>query len=844
MKKFINKFKYLILGAIVTLSFGGTVYAANLQPSFNPSLLPVETSKYFLGSTSPNRSWKGLYVDQVCLTADTCRTTWPTGGGSGSTLWATSTADTTTINPAGALNVFIGGGLNPVPFATVEAKGTSTTATSRVFALWNSANTNLFTVQNNGVIGVNITALDATLSQGSIEATGQFYSTKTLGNGFVVNSSGANYGLISNQNTGVWSLGYGTAVNTLATPVLVWNSSGNVGIGTTSPSALLSLGNGSGAAGTTAALGINFGDPTANLYRSAAGTIKTDGALVTGGTISSGGVISAGGFGLTGAYIQTSGSFGGTLSPNSFSSTFVSSGSGQAVRPVSILTTYNQSSATSVQNTDLLINRTETSLGTTPGNQYLIDAQVGGTSKFVITNTGNVGIGTTTPKAGLHVVTGGIIRVFGSGNNHGYYTINDSTGLVANSFTRQTNGSGAGTALLSAYHDLAFAGSQTSGPDITAAQMTLSNGNLGIGTSTPGAKLDVSGTNSNGELSLSRSNNVSATSEMGRLTWKAPNASGTNISWAQLGVQVANATAASEQSSLLFLTQNSGALGEKMRITSAGNLGLGTSTPQTFFHVVASSPEFRLTDTANTANYATIQNVSTDALYIQNLGGDLKLGPAGPRALILRTNATERARIDSGGNFGIATVTPWRKFSVTGTMAVDGLTALAGGNAVCLQANKEVTDSTNNTCITSSKFLKDYVGEIDPEIAWYIIDRIEPIIFKYKGDKSKTGEHPGFFAEDVAAIDKEIHDKFNVNFRLAIYATQDMAPDPTTGHVFKEGDPYSMDYPLYTAILTKGLQNPRPSKTAPASNPIPLWYAVGLLFFIAGYQGWQLSKRK
>ena len=57
----------------------------------------------------------------------------------------------------------------------------------------------------------------------------------TGGNGFVLNSSGSNYGFISNNTTGVWSLGYGTTIGTLGTSVLSWNSSGQVGINNTTP---------------------------------------------------------------------------------------------------------------------------------------------------------------------------------------------------------------------------------------------------------------------------------------------------------------------------------------------------------------------------------------------------------------------------------------------------------------------------------------------------------------------------------------------------------------------------------------------------------------------------------
>lgn len=54
---------------------------------------------------------------------------------------------------------------------------------------------------------------------------------------------------------------------------------------------------------------------------------------------------------------------------------------------LAIIPVYNQTSGTAA-NTDLLINRTQTAVGS--GTQLLIDAQVGGTSKFSVSNTGKV----------------------------------------------------------------------------------------------------------------------------------------------------------------------------------------------------------------------------------------------------------------------------------------------------------------------------------------------------------------------------------------------------------------------------------------------------------------------
>lgn len=69
------------------------------------------------------------------------------------------------------------------------------------------------------------------------------------------------------------------------------------------------------------------------------------------------------------------------------------SGSSAAQVFASLTPTYNQTSTAGA--TDFLINRTETAVGT--GAQFLMDAQVAGISKFNITNTGKVGVGTTTP---------------------------------------------------------------------------------------------------------------------------------------------------------------------------------------------------------------------------------------------------------------------------------------------------------------------------------------------------------------------------------------------------------------------------------------------------------------
>lgn len=74
---------------------------------------------------------------------------------------------------------------------------------------------------------------------------------------------------------------------------------------------------------------------------------------------------------------------------------------------LAIQNTYNQASSTAA-NTDLLINRTETVIGS--GAQKLIDAQVATVSKFSVTNAGNTSIGTTVTTSALNLAANAVIQ--------------------------------------------------------------------------------------------------------------------------------------------------------------------------------------------------------------------------------------------------------------------------------------------------------------------------------------------------------------------------------------------------------------------------------------------------
>jgi len=187
-----------------------------------------------------------------------------------------------------------------------------------------------------------------------------------------------------------------------ATPVLAVSTAGNVGIGTASPTALLSVGAGSlfqvNSSGAVTAVGITS---------SAALTISSGGASITGGINNN-----AGGITNTGAIAgATSIAYNSTLTQsgsgtNTFTGNVVNSASGAASTPAELLSgTYYTGGSGSTTTPQFLIqpagttssswNTAGTGIGEDAVTGFvgnLIDLQVAGNSKFAVNSGGNTTI--------------------------------------------------------------------------------------------------------------------------------------------------------------------------------------------------------------------------------------------------------------------------------------------------------------------------------------------------------------------------------------------------------------------------------------------------------------------
>lgn len=193
-----------------------------------------------------------------------------------------------------------------------------------------------------------------------------------------------------------------------------------------------------------------------------------------------------------------------------------------------------------------------------------------------------------------------------------------------------------------------------------------SNGNVGIGTTEPGAKLDIS-TSTSGVQTYLRLTNTGAFSG-GEPTIDFYNSAG-ELTTAQIG---SFPGAGYNVSVLKFsVADSSQNLQERMRIDISGNVGIGTTNPQSRLHIYDDSvpTEFRL-------QYADI------TAYITNNYDYLSTNIGNANMTMQRIS----------GNVGIGTTNPLQKLDVNGSVNIGGSLAL-GSIASTIDNNRVLTSS-------------------------------------------------------------------------------------------------------------------------------------------------------
>lgn len=405
-------------------------------------------------------------------------------------------------------------------------------------------------------------------------------------------------------------------------------TTGNVGIGTTSPSSLLTL------AGNN---NITFtGVSTQNQPM----TVGTDGG--------------------DNGYINFGGGFGKFFSIKTNGSTVAQFGAAGNGHVINGYTTFNVNSS----------------------NTSLIVSQSGAGSAATFTG-GNVGIGTTSPSSLLDVNGSSIFRNsltlnFGTTNrtaqlrDNGLYISRLSDGNYASTITAD------GSITYDTRNNHYFKS------DGTSILTMLNGGNIGIGTTSPSAKLQVNGNFSiinptyTGSLSIQHTANGAMAfinSAIGTFMFVGPtnmvDFGGQQIRSVQRGAFFSNTLVG-------YALQT--AEGNNVFNTTSGNTGIGTTAPIEKLDVNGNikSTGFILPTNAAAGKVLTSDasgNATWQAAASAGWGFDgnavgvlKKIGTADNYALPFITNNTEQMRITTAGNVGIGTASPSEKLSVNGNI--------------------------------------------------------------------------------------------------------------------------------------------------------------------------------
>jgi len=238
-----------------------------------------------------------------------------------------------------------------------------------------------------------------------------------------------------------------------------------------------------------------------------------------------------------------------------------------------------------------------------------------------------------------------------------------------------------------------------------------SSQNVGIGTSSPAGKLEVS----------SAANIVYSTGTAGLGAFYA-RGSGTNSSYSFWG----NATNGEQgritvENGGAFVISNTASVTERMRIDSSGNVGIGTSSPGYNLQVNSAASTIVAVSSSNTASFPAFRLSNTGAsgrAFQLGLGGSTSAYP-GQFYIYDETAATVRMLFDTSGNVGIG-VTPSAWGSNRKVLQVGSYASILSDNAnATLQVSSNAyNNGTNNIYINTSyaTLYQSYLGQHQ----WYI----------------------------------------------------------------------------------------------------------------------------
>jgi hypothetical protein len=358
---------------------------------------------------------------------------------------------------------------------------------------------------------------------------------------------------------------------------------------------------------------------------------------------------------------------------------------------------------------------TNTYFGFPTNDTYAV--RTNGSDILYINSSGDVGIGTTSPDRRLHVQDSAIVITKLEGTNQGSLLdlVNSNASQTYNGlrFTQGTTGKMAITHIADGTTKgyVQIGNNWAAGSEILVVDGRTSN--VGIGTTSPSYKLDVSGAGrftdtltvqgtGNSSFAGNIILNTNATYLYGELLagtqTRIHGINSSNLEWVgSIDALVAGTLIGNNTSYINLRTGNT----DRVRVDSSGNVGIGTTSPSYKLDVSGTG---RFTGTTLFQSQLTVAESSGDSvLEVGNsgMGGNHRINiiPAGsgqdagyyisgtPRVytntgnptitrinapstgiIQFETNLTERVRINNSGNVGIGTTSPGEKLTVFGNI--------------------------------------------------------------------------------------------------------------------------------------------------------------------------------
>ena len=291
-------------------------------------------------------------------------------------------------------------------------------------------------------------------------------------------------------------------------------------------------------------------------------------------------------------------------------------------------------------------------------------ASTGGSERLRVDSGGNLGIGTESPAAKLHVV----------GNQYRQTDATASFGFVVNTTTATTR-------LETLFGGSSFA-VRTNG-DATDKLLLDSSGNLGIGTASPGSKLHVLGsaqvsvTSGYNELGLNGTY-ASASARVGAFRKNYDSPFDFNV-YASVG-------SSGNAGALIFWRDSAN---ENARFDTSGNLGVGTASPLFKLHVAQTSSAVVFGQDGTTPTVIGTNAAGTGSGALSLRGFPLTFTGNG-------AGGAEQMRLDSSGNLGIGTASPAHRLD------------LQGASGVGMQIFETSTGNNNRLIITQNGIVSKF----------------------------------------------------------------------------------------------------------------------------------------